>query len=218
MKSASASWSSALEPKSAASFVAATRSRESTRDGQPAQTQTRGERLAGGAGVGHPVGAEPLHRADGLPVVAVFRVVVVLDDQGVLSIGPVDERRAPLGREHGAGRVLVRRCQHHCVDPSPFEPLDLDAGIVHGHGHDLEPGGPDGLPIGGVPGILDADAPGPRLAESSRHELDTLGEAVADDDVAAARAGAAHPVEIRREHVAQLGHAAPVEIVEALCR
>ncbi len=72
------------------------------------------------------------------------------------------------------------------------------------------------LPVGGVPGILDADAPGPRLAEGTREELDALGEAVADDDVAAARAGAAHPVEVRREHVAQLGHAPPVEVVEAL--
>jgi hypothetical protein len=58
------------------------------RQHEPAKPQRRGECLARGAEVGDAFGGECLQRAEGRAVVAVLRVVVVLDDQAVDRLGP----------------------------------------------------------------------------------------------------------------------------------
>ena len=79
----------------------------------PAEAHARRQALAGGADVEHALGREPLQRADRDAVVAVLGVVVVLDDQPLLALGPLDQRGAPRGAEHRAGGELVGGRHHH---------------------------------------------------------------------------------------------------------
>ena len=76
---------------------------------QPAHPQRRRQRLAGRAHAHHPVGRQALDRAHRLPVVAELGVVVVLDDETVHSVRPLDQRVSSLGRQHHPGRRLVGR-------------------------------------------------------------------------------------------------------------
>ena len=79
------------------------------------EPQRRRERLARRAGVDDVLGIEPLQRADGRAVVAVLGVVVVLDRDRVVRAQPRQQRDAPLGCEHDAGRVLMRGRDDHGV-------------------------------------------------------------------------------------------------------
>jgi hypothetical protein len=65
--------------------------RQIPRRDQPAQPEPRREDLARRAGVDDTVRAEPLERSDRLAVVAVLGVVVILDDEGVVVVGPGQE-------------------------------------------------------------------------------------------------------------------------------
>ena len=65
---------------------------------QPAEPQPGREDLAGRAGVEDALGGEALERADGVAVVAILGVVVVLDHEPVVAGGPLEQRRAPVGR------------------------------------------------------------------------------------------------------------------------
>ena len=75
------------------------------RGDEPPEPQRRRERLRRRAEVDDAVGREPLQRPDRRAVIAVLGVVVVLDHDPA----PREQRAPPLGREHGAGRELVRR-------------------------------------------------------------------------------------------------------------
>ena len=83
------------------------RPREPRRRQHPAQPHPRCQPLARRADVEDAVGREALQRADAL--VAELGVVVVLDDQPVAALGPLDQRRAATRAQRDAGRELVRR-------------------------------------------------------------------------------------------------------------
>jgi len=108
---------------------------------QPAHPQPGRERLAGGAGVDHPVRVETLQRAHRRPVVAVLRVVVVFDHHRVAGAGPAQHRGPGRGRQHAAGRPLVRRGQHQRVRGHGFEGAHVDAVRTDRHADHLESGG-----------------------------------------------------------------------------
>jgi hypothetical protein len=90
---------------------------------QPAEAESRGQALAGRAGVDDVIGREALNGADRLAVVAELAVVVVLDDYAAGVAGPLDHpgpaprlQRHPerelvgRGQQDGAGRAdLVHR-------------------------------------------------------------------------------------------------------------
>ena len=80
------------------------------RQHQPTQPQRRRERLAGRPHVDHPVGRQPLQRAERSPVIAILGVVVVFDHQPP-GAGPLQQRRAPRRRQRHARRRLVGRRQ-----------------------------------------------------------------------------------------------------------
>jgi hypothetical protein len=69
---------------------------QAARDYEPADPERRGERLAGRSGVDDAVGLEAPQRADGGAVVAVLRVIVVLDRDPAMAAQPGEERRAPV--------------------------------------------------------------------------------------------------------------------------
>ena len=96
-------------PRSASSFWWATGSTRPGGSDEPAQPQRGRERLARRARVDDVLGVEALERADGGAVVAVLRVVVVLDRRSrprSRSQATSSARRA--AGEDDAGRVLVR--------------------------------------------------------------------------------------------------------------
>ena len=97
---------------------------EPRRREHPAEAHARRQALARRADVEHAVRGESLERADALA--AELGVVVVLDDQPVAALGPLDQRGAALGAEHGAGRELVRRRHDHHVRAARAERPDVD--------------------------------------------------------------------------------------------
>jgi hypothetical protein len=80
---------------------------------QPAEAQSRGQALAGRAGVDDVIGGEALHGPDRLAVVAELAVVVVLDDHSPGVAGPLHHPGPPLRSERHPERKLVRRGQQH---------------------------------------------------------------------------------------------------------
>ena len=101
----------AVPPESTAQRSRAIASASSGGATQPAEPQRRRERLRRRAEVDDAVGREPLQRPDRRAVVAVLGVVVVLDHDPA----PRQQRPPPLGREHRAGRELVRGRDEHRV-------------------------------------------------------------------------------------------------------
>ena len=99
IRSASASWSSAGEPASAASFSPRERGRRA-----PAARAIQPSRSAGASvldavpDVGDARGVEPLQRGERPAVVAELGVVVVLDHEPVARARPREQRVAPLRR------------------------------------------------------------------------------------------------------------------------
>ena len=85
----------------------------------------RRERLAHRADREHPLGREALQHADRVAVVAELGVVVVLDDEAVGVARPRDQRVAPLGGEHHAGRGLVGRRHHDHLRAGGGERVDV---------------------------------------------------------------------------------------------
>jgi hypothetical protein len=85
--------------------------------------------------VEHALGREALQGADGHAIEAQLRVVVVLDDQAVVALRPLQEGGAPLGGQHGAGREVVRRRDHDRCRVGRVERRDIEAGFVDGDRH-----------------------------------------------------------------------------------
>ena len=107
IRCASASWSSAGEPASAASFSVA------IAGASAAGARIQPSRSAGASvldavpDVHDPRGIEPLQRGERPAVVAELGVVVVLDHEPVAGARPRQQRVAPLRPHHRAGRELV---------------------------------------------------------------------------------------------------------------
>ena len=129
---------------------------------------------------------------------------------------PGKERGPALGRQHAAGRVLVRGGHHHRVDIGGFEPLDPQPGLVHGDRDDLEPERPEVLAALGLGRVLQPDPPRPRVAQHGRDQLEPLREPRAHDDGVGVGRRPTHPVEVLGEGQPQFGDAPPIEIAEPL--
>jgi hypothetical protein len=80
---------------------------------EPAEAESRGQALAGRAGVDDVIGREALNGADRLAVVAELAVVVVLDDHAPGVTGPLDHPGPAPRRQRHAERELVGRGQQH---------------------------------------------------------------------------------------------------------
>ena len=108
----------------------------------PPEPQRRREPLRDRADLHDPLGRDALERADRVAVVAELGVVVVLDDQRVLVLGPLEQRRAPLGatarRRSGTGGPGSRRRPR---SPSRAARRRPDRARRRGSGTGSSPGG-----------------------------------------------------------------------------
>ena len=162
------------------------------------------QRLGERADVGDPAGSiEPmqwLERAIGVPE---LRVVVVLDDRGVVPVGE-RQQRAPPGEAHGdPARRLVRRGG---VDDLHVrgDLVDDDAFAVDRDGHDAQADRFEQQPHGRVAGILHGDrVTGPQ--HRADDEMDGLLRARRHDDLVGVDDHATGPADPPRQHVAQRG-------------
>ena len=178
---------------------------------QPSRRAGR-ERLGGRAGVDDAVRVEPLQRADGGAVVAVLRVVVVLDRDGVVLAQPLDERAPALRGEHDARRVLVGRRQHDRPGARALERADDEPGAVDRHGHRLEPGARGDRPLLGRARVLDRDPPHAARGERAADEPEALDVAAGDHDPRRLGHHPAHAPEVVGERDAQRLDAAGVAV------
>ncbi len=79
-------------------------------------------------------GASPWSDAD--PLAAQLRVVVVLDDQPVAALRPLDQLGAAARAQHRAGRELMGRRHHDRLGAAVAERRDVDPlGIDRNRGH-----------------------------------------------------------------------------------
>ena len=182
------------------------------RDGHPAEPQGGREGLGGRARVDDAVRVEALQRPDGGPVVAVLRVVVVLDRDRAVLAQPVHERAAPLGREHDARRVLVRRGEHDRAGAGALERLDHEARAVDRHGHGLEARAPRDRPLLGRARVLDRDPPHPARRQRPADQAEALDVAAGDDDPRRLGHHPAHAPEVvgeRRRAATRRPHGSP---------
>ena len=86
-----------------------------------------------------PLGRETLERPDRPAVVAELGVVVVLDDQRILVLGPLEQRRATLRGHHRARRKLMRGSDHRHLAAGVGERVYDDAPAVDLDRDRLEP-------------------------------------------------------------------------------
>ena len=102
------------------------------RDQEPADPERRREELGDAARVTDPVGQHRVQGRDGRPVVAMLRVVVVLDDQPP-SGRPLPQVAAPRAVEDNAHRELVRRGDHDGRSATRSQIADAQAAVVDTH-------------------------------------------------------------------------------------
>ena len=103
----------------------------------PPDAQSGRQCLARRADIDHPIRCDALQGTDRCPVIAVFGVVVVLDDQ-VTGARPLHERGAPGGGEHHAGRRLVCGGGQHRRRAAVRQRGDVDAVVVDRNGQWLD--------------------------------------------------------------------------------
>ena len=190
--------------------------REVRRGDEPAEAQARGQHLARGSRIDHVVPVETLDGADRLAVVAELGVVVVLDDQRAAADGPVDEGGATLGREDGAGRVLVGGGDDDAVDVETVEQVHPHPALVDRHADRVQARSCQRRAVLGVRRVLDGDPARAGGTHRARGQREPLGEPRADHDVGRIRAGATRTVEVCGERDAQLRDAVAVEVGEPL--
>ena len=185
------------------------------RQQHPAEAQARRERLARRAGVGDVLGVEGLERADGLPVVAQFGVVVVLDQEALSSAGPGDRRRAPLRVQDVAERELVRGREHDRAGVCLAEEVGPRAALVDGEWDDAQARGGGDVAVQRQAGILHRDAPAALRIQDPREQREPVAEARTDDDELRVGDRAARAGEVGGERLSQLGAPAGVAVPEA---
>ena len=182
---------------------------------EPADPQRRRDRLRDRAHVGHALRVEALQGPDRLAVVAVLGVVVVLEHEGVAVGRPREQRGAPLGREHDAGRVLVRRGDEHRAHVAAIEGVDVEPAAVDRDGNPFQADRRDRLAQVGAPGLLDGDASHAARRQRPAGEGEPLRQARGDHDRRGLGGHAAHPSQVGGQRDAQLGGAARVAVAEA---
>ena len=218
MKSASASW----VPTSGTGVLH--RLGGGQRPGQPrgghhpAQPQARRQALARGADVQHPLGRQALERAAPGAVVTQLGVVVVFDHQTLVALGPLDQRRAPLGAHHGSRRELVRGRDHHRRDVGGGQCVHLQPGGVDRHRNHLEARLLERQPVRVPARLLDAHALDSLLGQPPRHQREGLAKPGGDQQVLGVHGGAAGAPEVVGQRVAQLGQPARVRVPQGVDR
>jgi hypothetical protein len=168
--------------------------------------------------VEHAFGREALQRADRSAVVAKLAVEVVLDDQPLPALGPLDQRRSALGAEHRSGGKLVSGGDHHDVGVALRELLDAQSLGVDRDRHDLQARLLDDQLVRVPAGILQRDRAHAVAAQRPAGEREALREAGADQHVLGVRGRAADAPQVVGERFAQLRNAARVAVSQSPVR
>jgi hypothetical protein len=120
---------------------------------EPAEAESRGQALAGRAGVDDVIGREALNRADRLAVVAELAVVVVLDHHAPGVTGPLDYPGPAPRRQRHPERELVGRGQQHRAGRADL--VHHGAAVVDRQHGQPQAGGRGHGPVAGLPVGLD---------------------------------------------------------------
>ena len=153
-------------------------------------------------------------------------VVVVLDDPGIVALGPVHQRQAAVQRQRRPGRELVRWREEHCpcTRRQLRQPLHLHALGIDRHRHRPQPRRIEGTRRAVVHRVLDQDAltgieqhvgtQRQRLLRAGQHqhpfrrgvattfEVDVVGDRPAQCLHALRRAVRQHRAALRADHLA----------------
>ena len=157
-----------------------------------------------------------MQRPDGRTVVAELGVVVVLGDDRVAPLGPL-EQRAPAARGEsttpvgnwcaGVSSTASGAASSSASTSMPSSSTGIGTGPQAAAGDDLADHR--------VAGILDADRRrGPSVAQHRAEQPDRLREAAADERVLGGRGHSAHAAEVRDERGPQRRRAAHVAVGE----
>jgi hypothetical protein len=151
-----------------------------------------------------------LQCADRRAVVAELGVVVVLQHPSA----PRAQGGAALGREHHAGRVLVRRRDQHRLCSAAHQRIDVEPLRVDRHRHELHQRR-ERRAHEDAARLLDREPCHAAREERPAGDHQALGHARGHDDALRRRHDAAHAAEIRGQRAAQLGRAPRVAVAEA---
>src|SRR5579862_8707099 len=132
----------------------------SRRHDEVGETKRGKQNFVKGTGVDDHAGAiQSLEGGDGAALVAIFAVVVVLEDQGARTPGPFQQRQTPAQAHSDSQRKLVRRSY---VDelgarPAPAASLQVQAFGINRNRADLGANGPEDDVRTRITGVFDPD-------------------------------------------------------------
>jgi hypothetical protein len=182
----------------------------------PAKAQRRRQGLADRAKRHDPVGREALQRPDRLAVVAELCVVVVFDDDAVAFRRPREQFVAPLGCQDDPAGPLVGGGEQDRADPGRTERAHVDAVVV-----DRDRDRLDSRPLGcghrgavAVPRVLEGHPVHTPAEQHPQHEVESLREAGAGDDVLGVGRGRPDATQVAGQHLAEVLASARVGVVE----
>ncbi len=184
---------------------------------QVGQTQAWKQDFAEGAGVEHAaLLVEALEGRQGLALVAVFAVVVVLDDPAALAVGPVQQGQAPRQGQRHPQRALVGRGDHGKTGLwGAGDALgDVQTLIVHGHRHQLRAGFQQRVPGHEVAGLFQP-ASGARAHQRVADQVEAGAVAGADENLLRVAADAPGNPQVGGNGRTQRGVAARVRVDQA---
>ena len=190
---------------------------ELPRQDEPAEPEPWRQGLACGPRISDPVGIQALHGADRSAVVAVFGVVVVLEDQRPGSLRPPEHGGARLGGEHAPGRPLVRWSEDEDVGVEFGHRVHAHTVVADRHADHVQPQRlRDGAGIVRGRRVLDGHRSGAAGGQHSRQQRHRLRVAAGDDDRLRIGVGSPHTVEVGGERRPKLHRPAAVEVAETL--
>ena len=216
MKSASASCPEVSEP--ASSIALAEMSDQDSHEGGIIHPKRMpgARRLLADPMYKHAIGRETLERSH--PFAAELGVIVVLDDEPVAALGPLDQCGASWGAHHRAGGELVRRCDHDRVGVAAREHGHVDAVGVDGDRCHLQARLLGDEPLRVPAWVLQRDPLDPLTPEPAARERETLVKTGADDQLLSVGGHSPDATEVVGQRLTQLRGAARISVADRVER
>ena len=187
---------------------------------QIAGAQARKEDLGKGADIGDAAGAiHALERGERRAAIAEFAVVIVLDDPGLVALGPVEQRQAAAHGHGHAQRKLMRGrdINRPRLGRAPLAILRVEAFLVDLYADHPRAAAFERRQRHGIAGILDPHrVAGPE--RGAQEKIEALLRPRGDDDLPRLAAHAARRTQIGGDGFAQGMAAARIAIAEKIRR
>ena len=149
-------------------------------------------------------------------VVAILRVVVILDHDPRAGAGPLEDRRAARRREHRTGRVLVRGGHRDRLHGFRPELIDAQPLLVDRHRHGAQTGVDRRLRHTRPTGILGRHAPHSVSRQRAPDQTEAVPRAVRDHELLGRGLYAADPTQVGGQGGSQLKRAGRIGETELL--